>query len=83
MLEGKEVDGKFAGDAGHYSIDVKSDGTVSIAASFEKPADTGFKIKNELSAEVDLVLIVEKALEGKDGAVATVILKLLKEAFGR
>jgi hypothetical protein len=64
MLEGKEVDVKFDGDAGQAFVDVDMSGKVTIGASYVKQVDMqGYAQASanlSLSAETNIFTIAEK-----------------------
>ena len=83
MLEGKEVEGDFAGGAGKYNVDVKSDGTVDLEISFERPLSKGFSAKSATTVKADIIELLEAAALKTDNKIDDKIISLVKQAFGR
>lgn len=86
MLEGKEVDVKFDGEAGSAFLDVDAQGLVKAGVSYNKDLDlNGFAkvaTKNEVALETNVFIILEKLAaktetKWDDSAVA-----LIENLFG-
>lgn len=77
LLEGKELDKKFDGDAGEIFIDVDKSGGIKISLNYDKDLDGYVAIKSSVSIDTNLISILEKfaaksATTLDDTAIATI-----------
>lgn len=60
MLEGKEVDQKFDGDAGEAIVDVDDKGGVEVSVSYSKKLDELLEAKAEIGLKTNIFKLAEK-----------------------
>lgn len=81
MLEGKEIEGKFDGDAGAYSIDADMTGKVVFTLSYEK--DLGdVKVKNTSEVETHILDILTKVAAKTKTTLDDIAIAKLKQILG-
>lgn len=60
MLEGKEVDVKFDGDAGEATVDVDAKGGVAVAVTYVKNVDDYLEANASIGLKTNIFKIAEK-----------------------
>lgn len=82
MLEGKEVDVKFDGDAGEFFVDVDAQGVVEVGVKYEKNVKDVVKVKLGNSVEVSFFSLAEKICAKTKTPYDDAVLKGLKNLLG-
>jgi hypothetical protein len=86
MLEGKEVDIKFDGEAGQAFVDVDAQGGVVLAIGYNKEIDLAgmakITAKNEVKAETNIFTIAEKIAAKTGTPVDDMFVAGLKKLLG-
>lgn len=60
MLEGKEIDVKFDGDAGEFSVDVDMKGAVAVTLTYVKSVDDWVDANAAIGMKTNIFKIAEK-----------------------